>query len=86
MKLGWANRVTVIRILLIIPFVSCLLKLRDPALEELTGNLIRYGALLIFILMAERLEVYRAQTPKSPSGNMLQHNLLIVKEIRCPDA
>ena len=52
MKLGWANRVTVIRILLIIPFVSCLLKLRDPALEDLARNLTRYVALGIFILMA----------------------------------
>ena len=52
MKLGWANRVTVIRILLIIPFVIFLLKLRDPSLEDLARNLTRYGAVAIFILMA----------------------------------
>jgi len=31
MKLSWASRITIIRILLIAPFVSCMLKINDAA-------------------------------------------------------
>ncbi len=52
MKLNWANRITIIRILLIIPFVSCMLKINDPALTPAMQNLMRYIAILIFMAMA----------------------------------
>jgi len=32
MKLNWANRITILRIFLIIPFVSCMLKINDADL------------------------------------------------------
>ena len=46
--LNWANRITIVRILLIVPFVSCMLKINDPAL----GELMRYIAVIIFLVMA----------------------------------
>jgi cardiolipin synthase len=48
MKLSWANRITVLRILLIIPFVSCMLKVNDTEF----GNSMRYIAIFIFLFMA----------------------------------
>ncbi len=48
MKLSWANRITVLRILLIIPFVSCMLKVNDAEF----GNAMRYIAIFIFLFMA----------------------------------
>jgi cardiolipin synthase len=47
-RLSWPNRVTITRILLIAPFVICLLHLQDPAWEGWA----RYAALGIFALMA----------------------------------
>ena len=52
MKLNWANRITVLRILLIIPFVSCMLKINDAALNEAMRNAMRYAAVFIFLVMA----------------------------------
>ncbi|MCK4752986.1 MAG: CDP-alcohol phosphatidyltransferase family protein [Planctomycetes bacterium] len=52
MKLNWANRVTIVRILLIIPFVSCMLKINDPVLTQNAQNAMRYIAILIFLVMA----------------------------------
>ena len=52
MKLNWANRITIFRILLIIPFVSCMLKVNDAALNEAMRNMMRYAAILIFLIMA----------------------------------
>ena len=52
MKLNWANRITIIRILLIVPFVSCMLKVNDPALSDLGQNAMRYASLAIFLIMA----------------------------------
>ncbi len=52
MLLNWANRVTVVRILLLIPFVSCMLKINDPLLTEFTRNLLRYSSIGIFFIMA----------------------------------
>ena len=40
------------RILLIIPFVSCMLKINDAALTESIRNLMRYISVLIFLVMA----------------------------------
>ena len=48
MILNWANRITIIRILLIVPFVSCMLKVNDPAL----GETMRYISVVIFFTMA----------------------------------
>lgn len=48
MILNWANRITIARILLIVPFVSCMLKINDPEL----GDMMRYIAVVIFFAMA----------------------------------
>lgn len=52
MKLSWASRITIVRILLIVPFVSCMLKINDTALSEPMRNLMRYAATFIFLIMA----------------------------------
>jgi CDP-diacylglycerol--glycerol-3-phosphate 3-phosphatidyltransferase len=53
MKLNWANRITILRILLIVPFVIFMLKINDPSIEEeWLRNLMRYIATLIFAVMA----------------------------------
>lgn len=52
MKLSWASRITIVRILLIVPFVSFMLKINDAALDESMRNLMRYAATLIFFIMA----------------------------------
>lgn len=51
MKLNWANRVTLVRILLIIPFVSCMLKTNDPSISLAFQNLMRYVSIVIFLFM-----------------------------------
>jgi CDP-diacylglycerol--glycerol-3-phosphate 3-phosphatidyltransferase len=52
MQLSWANRITILRILLIAPFVSCMLQINDAELSEHIRHLIRYSAVAIFFLMA----------------------------------
>jgi len=52
MKLSWATRITILRILLIIPFVSCMLKMNDPELTPIMRDLIRYGAVAVYLFMA----------------------------------
>ncbi|MHC4499675.1 MAG: hypothetical protein ACYS21_11250 [Planctomycetota bacterium] len=52
MKLSWANRITILRIFLIIPFVSCMLKINDPDLSTMLQRAMRYGAIFIFLAMA----------------------------------
>jgi len=52
MRLSWANRFTILRILLIVPFVSCMLKINDPELTETLRNAVRYCATVIFLFMA----------------------------------
>jgi CDP-diacylglycerol--glycerol-3-phosphate 3-phosphatidyltransferase len=52
MKLTWANRITILRILLIAPFVSCLLKINDAGLGEQLRLMLRYAAVAVFLLMA----------------------------------
>lgn len=52
MILNWANRITILRILLIIPFVSCMLKINDPALSDTMRHMMRYVSTLIFLIMA----------------------------------
>ncbi|NIP53841.1 MAG: hypothetical protein GWN67_16665 [Phycisphaerae bacterium] len=48
MKLSWANRITILRILLIVPFISCMLKINNAEF----GNVMRYIAIVIFLFMA----------------------------------
>lgn len=52
MKLSWANRITILRILLIVPFVSCMLKINDAAISETMRDALRYAAIVIFLIMA----------------------------------
>lgn len=52
MTLNWANRITILRILLIVPFVIFMLKINDVSLDPNLRNLMRYIATLIFIVMA----------------------------------
>ena len=52
MKLNWANRITILRILLIIPFVSFMLKINDAALSEVMRNIMRYISIFIFMVMS----------------------------------
>ncbi|MHC4293044.1 MAG: CDP-alcohol phosphatidyltransferase family protein [Planctomycetota bacterium] len=63
MRLNWANRITISRILLIIPFVIFMLKINDPTLSEMTRKAIRYGAFLLFLIMAasDALDGYLAR-------------------------
>jgi len=52
MKLSWANYITIVRILLIVPFVTCMLKINDAELSESMRHAIRYIATFIFLIMA----------------------------------
>lgn len=52
MRLNWANRITILRILLIVPFVSCMLKSNDPELTAGMQNVMRYVSTAIFLAMA----------------------------------
>ena len=52
MLLNWANRITVLRILLIGPFVSCMLKINDPMLSQTMHVGMRYASIVIFLVMA----------------------------------
>jgi cardiolipin synthase len=51
-KLNWATRITIFRILLIIPFVSFMLKINDPVLSDFTRDAMRYVSILLFLIMA----------------------------------
>ena len=64
MTLNWANRITIIRILLVPPFVSLMLKTNDVALSYGAQNAMRYAAVLIFLLMAisDGVDGYLART------------------------
>jgi cardiolipin synthase len=64
MTLNWANRITIFRILLIVPFVSLMLKTNDVALRDGAQNAMRYVAILTFLLMAisDGVDGYLART------------------------
>ena len=62
MALTWANQITIVRILLIIPFVICMLKANESNYDRLT----RYIALAIFLSMcaSDVLDGYMARVKK----------------------
>ncbi|MHC4630893.1 MAG: CDP-alcohol phosphatidyltransferase family protein, partial [Planctomycetota bacterium] len=66
MKLSWASRITILRILLIVPFVSCMLKINDTQITESSQNAMRYGAIVIYLAMAvgDALDGYLARRKK----------------------
>lgn len=51
-RLSWPTRITLVRILLIVPFVDCMLSTHDPKLDPASQNLLRYIAITLFVLMA----------------------------------
>ena len=62
MKLTWANQITIVRILLILPFVICMMKANETGHERL----MRYIALFIFMVMcvSDVLDGYLARVKK----------------------
>ena len=66
MKLSWATRITILRILLIVPFVSFMLKINDSALSPGAQNAMRYVSMLIFLVMAisDAIDGYLARIKK----------------------
>ena len=66
MKLNWANRITILRILLIVPFVSCMLKINDIELSETLRAVMRYGAIVIYsaMVVSDALDGYFARKKK----------------------
>lgn len=65
-RLSWPTRITLLRILLIVPFVSCMLNINDPSLSPTTRTLLRYVAVAIYVLMAvsDGLDGYLARRLK----------------------
>jgi len=51
-RLNWATRITIFRILLIVPFVSFMLKMNDSRLSEAARQAVRYVSVALFLLMA----------------------------------
>jgi len=66
MRLSWANRMTILRILLVAPFVSCMLKINDAELSANMRDTIRYVSFCIFLIMAlsDAFDGYLARTKK----------------------
>jgi len=66
MGLSWANRMTILRILLVVPFVIGMLKINSPELNQAVQNLIRYASFGVFLVMAvsDGLDGYLARTKK----------------------
>ncbi|MFA5553969.1 MAG: CDP-alcohol phosphatidyltransferase family protein [Phycisphaerae bacterium] len=52
MKLTWATRITILRILLIVPFVILVLDINKPSISQAESNFYRYLATFIFAFMA----------------------------------
>lgn len=65
-KLSWPTRITLVRILLIVPFIGCMVNTHDPELSRATQNLLRYAGIAIFISMAlsDALDGYLARHHK----------------------
>ncbi len=66
MELTWANRMTILRILLIVPFVICMLKINDLKFNSDLRNVMRYIATVIYLFMAvsDGLDGYLARIKK----------------------
>ncbi len=62
-RLSWPTRVTIVRILLIAPFVGCMLNTHDPQFSDETRVFLRHIAVLLFFLMAvsDALDGYLAR-------------------------
>jgi cardiolipin synthase len=62
-RLSWPTRITLLRILLIVPFVGCMINTHDPHFTAATQDMLRYVAMLIFVLMAgsDALDGYLAR-------------------------
>jgi len=62
MTLTWANQITILRVLLITPFVICMLKINQTP----SGHIMRYTALAIFLFMcvSDALDGYMARIKK----------------------
>ena len=62
-KLSWPTRISITRILLIVPFVTCMLHINDSELTPQTQTLLRYVATAIYCLMAlsDALDGYLAR-------------------------
>jgi cardiolipin synthase len=62
-RLSWPTRITLLRILLIVPFVSCMLNINDASLSETVRTILRYVAVGIYLLMAvsDALDGYLAR-------------------------
>ena len=52
MKFSWATRITIVRILLVVPFVSFMMKINDTTLSNLAQNSMRHAAIIVFLIMA----------------------------------
>ncbi len=52
MRLSWANRITILRILLIVPFVISMLNINDPEFSPSGQHWMRFISVLIFTAMA----------------------------------
>ena len=52
MKITWATRITILRILLVVPFVSFMLKINESSLSENGRDTMRYVAIVLFFIMA----------------------------------
>jgi len=71
MMLNWANRITILRILLIVPFVACMLKINDDTLEpQALCDVARYVAFAVFMTMAfsDAFDGYLARRKKQTSS------------------
>ena len=70
MKISWPTRFTLLRIFLVIPFVSCMLTINDPELSSSARTAVRYVAFAVYLFMAisDGLDGYlarqRGQTTK----------------------
>lgn len=66
LRMSWPNRITLARIMLIVPFVIIMLHVNDPTYKSYA----RYGALLIFLIMAfsDALDGYLARKTHDITG------------------
>lgn len=51
-RLSWPTRITIMRILLIAPFVGCMLNTHDPQFDPAGQKFLRYAAVGLFFLMS----------------------------------